>query len=67
MNDRFFPADENALLTEPQLANYLSVSPRTVRRMRQARQIPYYRIRGTIRYNRQQVDEYLLEHGAPFR
>jgi excisionase family DNA binding protein len=64
--NHLFPADDRHLMNEAELADYLSVSPRTVRRMRQARQIPFFKIRGAVRYDPSMVAEHLVVHGAPF-
>ena len=55
--------EESKLLKERELAKWLSVSPRTIRRLRSCQIIPFYRIgRGLIRYNREQCQEALDQY-----
>lgn len=47
------------LFTTESLAEYLQVSPHTVRREREAGRLPYIRIRDLIRYRPEDVEAYL--------
>ncbi len=47
------------LHTTESLADYLQVSPHTVRREREAGRLPYIRIRDLIRYRPEDVESYL--------
>ena len=49
----------NALYTTETLAEYLQVSPHTVRREREAGRLPFIRIRDLIRYRPEDVEAYL--------
>ena len=54
------PADEaNPLLTEKQVAAFLSVTPRHLYSWRMAGFIPYYKIGRAIRFRKAEVDEAL--------
>ena len=53
---------EIKLLTEKQMAEALSVSTRTARRLRKQRILPFYKLgRGLVRYDKSQCVE-ALEH-----
>jgi excisionase family DNA binding protein len=47
------------LFTTESLAEYLQVSPHTVRREREAGRLPFIRIRDLIRYRPEDVEAYL--------
>lgn len=47
------------LFTTETLADYLQVSPHTVRREREAGRLPFIRIRDLIRYRPEDVESYL--------
>ncbi len=47
------------LYTTESLAEYLQVSPHTVRREREAGRLPYIRIRDLVRYRPEDVETYL--------
>ncbi len=47
------------LHTTESLAEYLQVSPHTVRREREAGRLPYIRIRDLVRYRPEDVESYL--------
>ena len=47
------------LHTTESLAEYLQVSPHTVRREREAGRLPYIRIRDLVRYRPEDVETYL--------
>jgi excisionase family DNA binding protein len=47
------------LYTTETLADYLQVSPHTVRREREAGRLPFVRIRDLIRYRPEDVETYL--------
>lgn len=47
------------LFTTETLAEYLQVSPHTVRREREAGRLPFIRIRDLIRYRSEDVEGYL--------
>ena len=60
----------NALYTTETLAEYLQVSPHTVRREREAGRLPFIRIRDLIRYRPEDVEAYLSNQAqdqAPVR
>lgn len=48
-----------ALYTTETLAEYLQVSPHTVRREREAGRLPFVRIRDLVRYRPEDVEAYL--------
>lgn len=47
------------LFTTESLADYLQVSPHTVRREREAGRLPFIRIRDLIRYRPEDIESYL--------
>ncbi len=47
------------LYTTESLADYLQVSPHTVRREREAGRLPFIRIRDLVRYRPEDVEAYL--------
>ena len=47
------------LFTTESLAEYLQVSPHTVRREREAGRLPFIRIRDLVRYRPEDVEAYL--------
>ncbi|NKB87546.1 MAG: helix-turn-helix domain-containing protein [Acidobacteria bacterium] len=47
------------LYTTETLADYLQVSPHTVRREREAGRLPFVRIRDLVRYRPEDVESYL--------
>ena len=49
----------HGLHTTESLADYLQVSPHTVRREREAGRLPYIRIRDLVRYHPEDVEMYL--------
>lgn len=51
------------LYTTETLADYLQVSPHTVRREREAGRLPFVRIRDLIRYRPEDIEAY-LQHQA---
>jgi excisionase family DNA binding protein len=51
----------SSLMSEREAALYLKVSVRTIIDWRQRGIIPYFRIRRSIRYSRDQIDRALLE------
>ena len=54
------PTDEaNPLLTEKQVAAYLSITPRHLYSWRMAGFIPYYKIGRAIRFRKAEVDQAL--------
>ena len=54
------PADEaNPMLTEKQVAAFLSITPRHLYSWRMAGFIPYYKIGRAIRFRKAEVDEAL--------
>ena len=50
------------LFTTESLAEYLQVSPHTVRREREAGRLPFIRIRDLVRYRPEDVEAYLASH-----
>jgi excisionase family DNA binding protein len=56
---RVVEPEEDAFYTVPSLAQRLSVVRKTVRRMLEDGEIPYYEVRGAIRIDPQDVDSYL--------
>lgn len=53
------------LLTVREAANLLSISEPMLRRMIESHLIPLYRITGTIRFDRQDVLEYIKKNRTP--
>ncbi len=53
------PDEANPLLTEKQVAAYLSITPRHLYSWRMAGFIPYYKIGRAIRFRKAEVDEAL--------
>jgi excisionase family DNA binding protein len=51
-------------ITVPQLARMLALSPKTIYEMTAAGNIPYYRVRGSIRYDGVHVAQWLREQEA---
>jgi excisionase family DNA binding protein len=49
------------LFTTESLAEYLQVSPHTVRREREAGRLPFIRIRDLVRYRPEDVEAYLSD------
>ncbi|MBU4216670.1 helix-turn-helix domain-containing protein [Patescibacteria group bacterium] len=50
------------LITTDQLAGMLSISKVTVYRLVESRQIPFYKIKGSIRFNKDDVLKYLQDN-----
>lgn len=59
MNRQHTPNQPTPLLTVEDLATYLCVSTKTVRRMVDAREITHIRVGRAIRFRQEDVDEYL--------
>jgi excisionase family DNA binding protein len=57
MSIKLNPASE--LLTIPEVAELLSVSIPTIRRLQQQRQIAFHKVRGSVRFSRGDVAAYL--------
>ena len=49
-------------LNPKQLVEYVSISLKTQERLRSERKIPYSKVGRQIRYNKIEIDEWLLEH-----
>ncbi|MBU0732127.1 helix-turn-helix domain-containing protein [Patescibacteria group bacterium] len=54
------PLDES-LLTVSQVAKLLNLSKTTIYRLVETRQIPHYRISGSLRFSRKEIEEYLRQ------
>jgi excisionase family DNA binding protein len=54
-SDGCFPA----LLTIPEVARLLTISPSGVRRLQQQREIPFVKVRGAVRFLKEDVIAYL--------
>lgn len=50
------------ILTLPELAEFLRVSKNTVYRMVETREIPFHKIRRTLRFRRRDVESYILKN-----
>ena len=48
------------LLTIPEVARLLKLSVPSVRRLQQQRRIPFFKVGGTIRFNKSDVATYLM-------
>ena len=51
----------NKLLTPDQLADFLNISKTTVYRLIDSRKIPFYKIGGSIRFDKKDIMNYLQE------
>lgn len=49
-------SDENAILTIKQVADYLKVTERTIYRLAAAKKIPAFKVGGTWRFSRNELD-----------
>jgi excisionase family DNA binding protein len=56
------PGPEPELLTIPDVAALLKISPSGVRRLQQASQLPFIKVGGSIRFSRQDIASYLQKH-----
>lgn len=50
---------ENKFFTTPDLAEYLNVSKTTVYRLVETRKIAFYKIKGAIRFQMKDIEDYL--------
>lgn len=46
-------------MTPDELAEYLRISPRTIYRMVQKRELPFIKIRGRVRFQQEDIEKYL--------
>ncbi len=51
----------NQLLTPDQLASFLNISKTTIYRLIDSRKIPFYKIGGSIRFDKKDIMNYLQE------
>ena len=52
---------KNKLLTPDQLADFLNISKTTIYRLIDSRKIPFYKIGGSIRFDKKDIMNYLQE------
>ena len=52
----------NKLLTPDQLADFLNISKTTIYRLIDSRKIPFYKIGGSIRFDKKDITSYLQEN-----
>jgi excisionase family DNA binding protein len=55
------------LLTDEQAATYLCISSRSVKRLRDEGLLPFVPIRGSIRYDMEDVDKFIIAHKSKHR
>ncbi|MBV1699525.1 MAG: helix-turn-helix domain-containing protein [Hyphomicrobiales bacterium] len=55
----------SALLTVPEVAEFLKVSVQSVRRLQQRRKIPFIKVGGCVRFTRNDIDLYLDGRRVP--
>jgi len=48
-------------MTTPEVSQLLRVSPRTIKRLMKKKQIPYLKIGGSVRFDRNRIEEFLRE------
>lgn len=53
--------DESPLLRKDDAARLLQVSPRSLQRLLDNGELPYYRVGGQVRISRAQIDTYLAQ------
>ena len=54
---------ETTLLDINQVARYLNVSPRTVRRLMKVKNLPHHKVgQKLVRYNKSQIDKWLTKY-----
>lgn len=52
-------ASESEILTIKQVADYLKVTERTIYRLAAAKKIPAFKVGGTWRFSRQEIDQWI--------
>ena len=56
---------ETTLLDINQVAEYLNVSPRTVRRLMKVKNLPHLKVGSKlVRYNKSQIDKWLINYSV---
>jgi|TARA_R100001224_G_C3968119_1_gene131531 excisionase family DNA binding protein len=56
---------ETTLLDINQVARYLNVSPRTVRRLMKVKNLPHLKVGSKlVRYNKSQIDKWLINYSV---
>jgi excisionase family DNA binding protein len=58
------PAD-NAIMTIGEVADYLKVTERTIYRLAAAKQIPAFKVGGSWRFSKVDIDKWISEQSAP--
>ncbi len=53
---------DTKLVSEKEIATDMGISPRTVRRLRQARVLPFYRVGKSVRYSREECHRALQQY-----
>jgi excisionase family DNA binding protein len=56
------PGPPLELLTIPEVAKLLKISASGVRRLQQARQLPFIKVGGSVRFSRRDIASYLEAH-----
>jgi excisionase family DNA binding protein len=56
---------KNNFLDVNQVATYLGIAPKTIRKYIWERTIPYYKINGHIRFDKNHLDEWITECKVP--
>jgi excisionase family DNA binding protein len=58
---------ENAIMTIGEVADYLKVTERTIYRLAGAKQIPAFKVGGSWRFSRVDIDSWIKEQSAVSR
>lgn len=53
---------DTKLVSEKQIATDMGISPRTARRLRQSRILPFYRVGKSVRYSREECHRALQQY-----
>ena len=56
---------ENAIMTIGEVADYLKVTDRTIYRLAGAKQIPAFKVGGSWRFSKADIDRWISEQSAP--
>jgi excisionase family DNA binding protein len=56
---------ENAIMTIVEVADYLKVTERTIYRLAGAKQIPAFKVGGSWRFSKADIDKWISEQSAP--
>lgn len=59
-----YPPSENEILTIKEVADYLKVTERTIYRLAAAKQIPAFKVGGSWRFARADIDSWIRQQSA---